>query len=121
MEFTYFPFPAADKKRIEMGIEIDSVLDIAVNKLFSIYQRSVARDYIDLYFMIKKYKYSIEELVKKAKVKFDWHIDYLQLGAQFMKAQDVLDYPRMIEKMDHRNWKDFFLKEAKKLKKNIIK
>lgn len=120
-EFTYFPFPSIDRKKVATGIKIDSVLDIAVNKLFSIYQRTVARDYIDLYFIMQKYKYSMKELVKKAKLKFDWHIDYFQLGTQFIKARDVLDYPRMIKKINHEEWKSFFIEEAKKLKNDIIR
>ena len=44
-EFTYFPFPRIEKGQKEYGIEIDSLLDIAANKLFTIYQRTMARDY----------------------------------------------------------------------------
>jgi predicted nucleotidyltransferase component of viral defense system len=120
-EFTYFPFPPAGKSKSALGIKIDNIQDIAVNKLFSIYQRSVARDYIDLYFIIKKYKYNIGNLIKKAKLKFDWHIDYLQLGTQFIKAQDASDYPRMIKKINHKDWKNFFTAEAEKFRKNIVK
>ena len=56
-----------------------------------------------------------------AKVKFDWHIDPLDLGSQLMKARDVKDYPRMIKEINHQKWQDFFLKEARKLGENIIK
>jgi len=59
-------------------------------------------------------------LVKKAKIKFDWNIDLLQLGSQFLKSQEVKDYPRMIKKIEHKEWQDFFIKEAKKLEKDIL-
>jgi len=36
-------------------------------------------------------------LIKKARIKFDWHIDPIQLGAQFLKANEVKDLPRLIE------------------------
>lgn len=119
-EFTYFPFPRIEKGKIEWGISVDSILDIAINKLFTIYQRTAARDYIDLYLICREKKYTIDELIKKAKVKFDWHIDPLQLGTQFIKAESAEDYPRMILQMDHKEWKAFFLEEAKKLKTEII-
>ncbi|TSC95511.1 MAG: hypothetical protein CEN88_463, partial [Candidatus Berkelbacteria bacterium Licking1014_2] len=32
----------------------------------------------------------------------------------------VKDYPKMIKKIDHRQWQEFFLKEAMKLKKEIF-
>lgn len=52
---------------------------------------------------------------------FDWHVDALQLGAQFLQATVVKDYPRMIKKIDHQSWQDFFLKEAEKLKGGVLK
>lgn len=119
-EFTFFPFPRIERSITKQGIEIDSILDIAVNKLFSIYQRTLARDFIDLYFICKKKNFRIKDLVKKAKIKFDWHIDYLQLGTQFFKATKAIDYPRMLKKISHKDWQDFFREEAKKFKKEII-
>lgn len=119
-EFTYFPFPRIEKQEVEGGITIDSLLDIAVNKLFTIYQRVQARDYIDLYLIVKQEKLTIAYLVAKAKIKFDWHIDPLQLGTQFIKAKEARDYPRMITDISSQEWQNFFFEEAKKLKSEII-
>lgn len=121
VEFTYFPFVRIDETAKEFGVSVDSKIDIATNKLFTIYQRTAARDYIDLYCMVKEYGWEIEDLIKKAKVKFDWHIDPLQLGAQFIKAETVSDLPRMIEYFDKLKWREFFIEEAKKLKDNVLK
>lgn len=33
----------------------------------------------------------------------------------------MTDYPMMIKQIDHKKWKDFFVKEAKKLKMEIFK
>jgi len=65
--------------------------------------------------------WEIESLIKQAKIKFDWHIDALQLGSQLLKAKEVKDYPRMIEVIDDKQWQDFFIEQAKKIKKDIIK
>lgn len=119
-EFTYFPFSRIEKGREQYGITVDSLIDIAVNKLFSIYQRSHARDYVDLYCIIKEQEWLIRDLVLKAKAKFDWHIDPLQLGTQFMKAREVKDYPRMVIEVNPEDWKAFFEKEAKNLKGEIL-
>ena len=119
-EFTYFPFPRIEKGQKEYGIEIDSLLDIAANKLFTIYQRTTARDYIDLYVICKEKGFSIGELMRKAKIKFDWHIDPLQLGTQFLKAKEVEDYPRMIQEVANEDWQSFFEEEAKKLGKEVM-
>lgn len=105
----------------KFGISIDSLLDIAVNKLFTIYQRCKARDYIDLYCICKKEDLTIGDLIKTAKIKFDWHIDPIQLGTQFLKVTEAKDYPHMIQNLDKKSWQNFFIKEAQKLAQDILK
>ena len=120
MEFTYFPFAQVEKPKEEDGLPIDSPVDIAVNKLFTIYQRSAARDYIDLYLIAEKYRYPMNDLLAKARIKFDWHIDPLQLGTQFFKAKEAADLPRMIMNLKPNLWRNFFISEAKKLKDSVM-
>ena len=121
VDFNYYPFPRIEKGAKYKNIEIDSLRDIAVNKVYTIATRPRSRDFIDIYFILNKEKYNFDKLLMDAKVKFDWHIDPLDLGSQLMKARDVKDYPRMIKEINHQKWQDFFLKEARKLGENIIK
>lgn len=120
MEFTYYPFPRIETGFVQDGVTVDSLLDIAVNKLFTIYQRSTARDYIDLYSICKKENWQIADLIAKARIKFDWHIDPLQLGTQFLKSEAAQDFPRMIQDIPSEEWRLFFKDEAKKLKPEIV-
>lgn len=121
-EFTYFPFEQIEPPIHRDGIAIDSIVDIAVNKAFTILQNPRSRDFIDLYFILKKYrKFTLEGLLKFARAKFDAQIDPLQLGTQFLKAKDILDLPRMLKKLDHNQWRGYFLKEAESLSKKIFK
>ncbi|MBI2426586.1 MAG: nucleotidyl transferase AbiEii/AbiGii toxin family protein [Candidatus Kerfeldbacteria bacterium] len=119
-EFTYFPFPRLRKGATHAGVTIDSLEDIGVNKLFTIYQRTKARDYIDLYCICKKQGYTIHHLVMKARAKFDTYIDPLQLGTQFVKASEAQDLPRMIQKVPSEDWQQFFIEEAKRLKSEVV-
>ena len=119
-EFTYFPFPRIQEGERAHGIILDSVLDIAVNKVFTIYQRTAARDYVDLYALCTHKGYSIQELVGKARAKFDWHIDPLQLGTQFIKAEEAQDYPRLIAPIARKEVTEFFKNEAQKLRPEIL-
>lgn len=119
-EFTFFPFPRIEKKTKKNNLSVDSMIDIAVNKLFTIYQKPRARDFIDLYFIKKKCGLSIKNLIKKARIKFDWHIDYLELGSQFLLVKEVKDYPKMIKKIKPQLWQEYFIKEAGRLKKEIL-
>lgn len=119
-EFTFYPFARIEAGRQESGVQVDSLLDIGVNKLFTIYQRSQIKDYIDVYFVCKEKGFSVADLIKKARVKFDWHIDPIQLGTQFVKIQDMKDTPNMIKKIRIEEVNEFFISEAKKLKRDVI-
>lgn len=62
----------------------------------------------------------MSELVKKAREKFDWHIDPIKLGSQFLLSTELKDYPHLIENIEDDEWQGFFLNEAKKLKSQIL-
>ncbi|PIS15259.1 hypothetical protein COT63_00955 [Candidatus Shapirobacteria bacterium CG09_land_8_20_14_0_10_38_17] len=120
-EFTYFPFSQLKKPKLKKGIKVDSILDIAVNKIFTIYQKPRSRDFIDLYMIHQNFEFEIDDLTKKAQIKFDWYIDPIKLGSEFLSAKKLKDYPRLIEKIHPIKWQNFFEKEAKKLKTRIFK
>ncbi len=121
IEFTYYPFEQFEKSKLIGGIRVDSLLDIAINKIFSISQRTSARDFIDIYFILKKnINLTFDGLIKKARIKFDWHIDPLHLGTQLSRAKEAKDLPVMLEKIDSKIWQEFFLNEARKLSKKIF-
>lgn len=120
VEFTFFPFSRIEKPLKKGELMVDSLLDMAVNKLFTIYQKPRSRDFIDLYFICQKTNWTIDKLVKQAKIKFDWHVDPLRLGSQFLQAKTLKDYPRMIKKILPEEWIDFFMEEAKKLGKKVF-
>ena len=121
VDFNYYPFPRIEKGSKYKGLTVDSILDIAVNKVHTIAMKSRARDFIDIYFIIRKMGYDFNDLVKEAKVKFDWHIDPIQLGSRLFQASEATDFPRMLVKISNKEWRDFFIHEAEKLKKQIIK
>jgi len=122
VEFTYFPFEQLEKPERKDGILIDNIVDIAVNKTFTIFQNPRARDFIDLYLILKERKeLFLSKLVKMARSKFDSQIDPIQLGAQLLKSKDIQDLPRMIKKINHQQWRVFFTNQAKSLSDQIFK
>lgn len=120
VDFNYYPFPRIEKGTKFSNLEIESIYDIGVDKVHTIILRPRARDFIDVYFIIKEKGYSFEKLLMDAKAKFDWDISLIELGARFVEATKLTDYPRMLKKLDHKEWQSFFLNEAKKLKKEIF-
>jgi len=122
IEFTYFPFARIEQKLKTGNLYVDSFLDIAVNKVFTIYQKPRSRDFIDLYFILQKDKnLKLEDLVKKAQIKFGNYIDPIQLGSQYMKAKELKDFPKILADIKEDVWQDFFINEAKKLSHKIIR
>ena len=120
VDFNYYPFPRLEKGGNYDGILFDSVLDIAVNKIQTISTKPRSRDFIDLYMILKKYNYELIDLMKKARLKFDWYTDPLQLAANFLLATKVTDFPKMLIKLPDKKWREYFLQKAKELKTEVF-
>lgn len=124
VDFNYYPFPRINIGRKWNGIAIDSLQDIAVNKVHTIAMRPRERDYIDLYFILKDHVnalIAVRELIGLAKAKFDWHIESHQLGENFSKVVTVKDIPKMLLPFKRDKMVDFYLALAKSLKKDIFR
>lgn len=119
-EFTYYPFTQVENPKEIDGIKIDSLIDIAVNKTFTIYQKPRSRDFIDLYLIMKENGLSFSELRKKARIKFDTNMDPLQMALQLLKVDNLEDFPKMIEQLDPGVWRSFWEEEASKLKNEVL-
>lgn len=123
VDFNYYPFP-----RIEKGInfgklQIDSIRDIAANKVHTIFVNPRDRDYIDLYFIMKSGNFNLSQLILDAKIKFDWHIDKLTLVSQLLRVKEikVLETPKTLVPFDKKEMDNFFIEEAQKLGSSILK
>ena len=64
---------------------------------------------------------SLNDLVKKAQIKFGNYIEPIQLGSQYMKVKELKDFPKTLIDIKENVWQDFFINEAKKLSSKIIK
>lgn len=121
VDFNYYPFARIDKSNKWKGLEIDSLEDIAANKVHTIYTKARARDFVDLFFIMRNKKWDLKKLIALAKIKFDWNIDPIQLGQNFIQVIALKDVPRMLVDFDRKEMEKFFLDEAKKLGKEILK
>lgn len=115
-EFTYFPFSRIEIKKKLENLHVDSLIDIAVNKLFTVYQKPRSRDFIDLYCILQKEAgWNIDDLARQAQIKFDHYINPLELSAQFVKAKELKDYPKILVDIEEQAWQKLFLDKAKEL------
>lgn len=120
LEFTYYPFRQVEPPTLHDGLRVDSLIDIAVNKLFTIAQKPRGRDYFDLYCIIQRKNYQIEQLQMLAKTKFDWHVDPLQLASRLNEVSLHLDDPILIRQIDKEAVQKFFESAALSYKDHIL-
>ena len=102
-----------------MGIKIDSLRDIATNKLLTVSQRTDIKDFVDLYFLLQD-KYTVWDLIYGVEAKFRMEQDTVILGEYFLKVEDFKFLPRMIKPLKLPVLKDFFRNRAKKLGAEIF-
>jgi predicted nucleotidyltransferase component of viral defense system len=102
------------------GMEIDSLIDIAVNKLQTIATTPRTRDYIDLYVILSHAKWSLKQLIKKTETKFEEKIDMLQLAKNFLKVSEYTDFPNMIIPFDVNVMYQFYENLTKTLKSMVL-
>ena len=110
-------------KRIEEGIKwksfpIDSLLDIATNKLLTINQRTSAKDFVDLFFLLQTH--SLYDLMEGVKVKFGIKLDTILIASDMMKVKSFTFLPRMIKPLTLGELQTFFRSLAVELGKQVV-
>lgn len=121
IDFNYYPFSRIEPRKRDKSIQVDSMYDIATNKIQTIFTKPRSRDFIDLYFIFQKQKYDLKKLLIATKTKFDWPIDPLGLASQFLRAGEFSDEPPvMLIPYDKLEMTAFYRDLAQKLKDNIF-
>ncbi len=120
IDFGYYPYP-----RVEKGIEyktftIDSLRDIATNKLFTLNQRTDVKDFVDLYFLLQN-KYTVWDLFYSLEVKFkQFDLDIVILSEDLLKVEDFNLLPKMIKPLTLEGLKKFFRQKAIELARRAV-
>lgn len=68
ISFFFYPYPLLEPLITEKYLNLASIRDIACMKLSAIVNRSVQKDYVDLYFILQQYP--LPELLQSARKKF---------------------------------------------------
>ncbi len=110
LEFVFYDFPRIKKGKKWQGIQIDSLDDIAANKVMSLFDRNDPKDLFDLYFLIAKENYTIEKLLKLAEKKF---------GVSFEKSSFLSEAHKSMK--DLKSLKPFILAKNQKEREKITK
>lgn len=118
VDFAYYPY-----KRLKVGmrkdeLDIDSLLDIAVNKTLTISQRTDVKDFVDFYYL--EQKFGIWDLIEGLRIKFRIETDPFLMAADYLKAEDFTFMPRMIKPLSLETLKKFFRAKAKEVGEKAV-
>lgn len=117
ISFFYYPYSLI-RKPIQLGqIKVASIEDISAMKMISIVQRRNYRDFIDIYFLIKKF--GLKKLLEWTKEKYSNYSKYLILkGLIYFKDADLTakENEKRIKLFEHVKWQ-----EVKELIKKEVK
>jgi predicted nucleotidyltransferase component of viral defense system len=102
-----------------LHINVDSLTDMACNKLSALFDRAEPKDFVDVYFLCQE-KFSFEHLTGLARQKH-MGIDDYWLAVALRRVELVEFLPRMIKPLSLDELKAFFLGHAKALMEGIVK
>lgn len=119
VDFGYYPYKRIAKGISYEGLTIDSLLDIGVNKLASVNQRSQVKDFVDLYFLLQKF--TIWDLIEEVRVKFRMELEpWLLAGNLLYDVEEFTYLPQMIKPIKLPTLKQFFRKMAIELGRKAV-
>lgn len=121
LDFAVFPFETLGKFTKFNNLNVTSIEDITINKTHALTNRKRSRDYFDLYLCMKKLKWDAMDLQRNYRLKFEINLPTEQIATSFINVLDAEDMPIFLKNCDFEKVKSFFLKEANKLKKEILK
>lgn len=118
VDFSQYPYIQLEKPKIIDNIPVDSLIDIATNKLLTISQRTSVKDFVDLYFLLQTY--SVYDLMEGVKIKFGIKTEPFLLSADFLKVDSFTFLPRMIKPLNLTELQSFFRAQAVELSKQVV-
>lgn len=119
VDFVSYPNKRIEAGKKYHGVSVDSLLDIAANKLVTIPERTEVKDYVDLYFLLKN-KFTIWDITYAVEKKFNRETDIFLLSSDFLKAESFEFLPKMIAPLSLKELKDFFKVQAKLIASKVV-
>ena len=70
LEFVHYDHPILASRKKWKNLKVDSLDDLATNKIMALVDRNEPKDALDVYFLLTKEKYPVEKLLEFVKKKF---------------------------------------------------
>lgn len=95
-------------------VKVDSIENIGSNKITAIFGRTEAKDFIDLYFILKKKLFTFEKLLNDAKKK-DLGLSEFYLAHMLLEVRNTKNFPEMPVSFNKGQMENYFVSIANKL------
>lgn len=117
ISFFKYPYPLLEETQKYKGIKIAGLADIGAMKIEAISGRGTKRDFIDLYILCQRFQ-PLEDILrlfdkKYAGVDFSWI--HIMKSLSYFEDAEADEVPRLLEPIDWKKVKKFFLVETKKI------
>jgi len=120
VDFVYYPYDLLEASgKSFFRLPIDSIADIGVNKLMTLSQRTTGKDYVDLYYILKRY--TMWDLREGVAHKFKMDIEPLYASSLYANVENIEALPIMKKKLSLETLKKFFRQEAVLLAAPLVK
>lgn len=96
------------------GVFVDSLINIATNKILAIYGRLEPKDYIDLYIICSQTKLVFDSLFEKAKGK-DTGLSELYFAHTVLNVEKMVTLPKMKITFDREKFIEFYQQISRRL------
>ena len=116
--YFYYPYPLIKKTSVFSKINLASLEDIAAMKIVALGDRGTKRDFIDLYFLAKKF--SLEQIFKFYDQKYHKlanNLFHIMRSIDYFNDADEQETPKMLISVSWDEVKEFFKKEVIRLAK----
>lgn len=120
VDIVYYPYkPLESSGKTYLGLPVDSVADIGVNKLMTLSQRTTGKDYVDLYYILKRY--TVWDLREGVAHKFKMDIEPFYAASLYSNVDSIEALPIMKKNLSLDTLKTFFRKQAVLLAKPLVR
>jgi len=113
-----YPFPIILKFINYKGLKVLSALEIAAMKAYALGRRATLKDYVDLYFVLKKKLGNLNEIIKICERKYSKEFSLRLFLEQLIYSKDIeeMEIQFLKKKINKKEIEKFFEKEIRKIK-----
>ncbi len=119
IEFAHYQFKPLQKRRKLAGLQIDSLLDIAANKLFASTDRNEPKDLVDLFFLLTE-KFALKRLLPAVKTKFGITLQKIMLAEVFYRGTKLPFAQVHLVRGDIKTIHQFYFRQLEKMGKTLL-